>query len=147
MGLGLERTRDAVKALGVANNGIVNEDKAALVRKLIAKSIARENQTPDNCFDHKKAELEFRAELYRLDEQLAREANTGASARAKDQLGKLKSPDQIQVIFEVVGPYPLAEACLEVIPADQRVSLFRGRYCHWCGEVDHRGNCTCMRDD
>jgi hypothetical protein len=144
----LERSRDAGIVLGIVNDGLCGEEQRQAVRKLIAKSIARENQIPDSCFEDKKAELQYRAELYRYEENLIRQASTEESAvKIRVEMAKLKSRQQLDVIFNLINPFPLAEACLEVIPADQRIALFRGRYCRHCGEVDHHGTCTCMRDE
>lgn len=144
----LERSRDAGRVLGIVNDGLCGDEQQQTIRKLITKSIARENRIPDNAFEDKKAELEYRAELYRYEETLIRQASAQeSSVKIRVEMKKLKDHQQLDVIFSLINPFPLAEACLEKMPADHRVSLWRGRYCPHCGEVDHHSTCTCMRDD
>jgi hypothetical protein len=144
----LERSRDAGKVLGLVNDGLCGPEQQETIRKLIAKSVDRENRIPDDCFEDKKAELNYRAELYRLEENLIRQASAEeSSVKIRVEMKKLKDHQQLDIILSLIHPFPLAEACLEKLSANERMALFRNRYCRWCGEVEHSGTCTCMRDD
>ena len=117
------------------------------IEELVCRSVARENATAN--LDAKRDELALRADLYELADILGHmpTAARGDQARLIATLRALKGHQKINVFFDVMSPFALAEACLEVLPSEQRVALFHDRYCWHCGEVDHHGACTCSQDN
>lgn len=146
----LDRAKDATEALTIANDATPGADKECKIEQLILRSIGRENATHDDACEAKRAELHLRAELYRLQDLLRRKPEAAKGSTPEHlilALRALNGREQLDIIYNVIPPFPLAEACLEQMPADQCMALFNGRYCKRCGEVDHHYSCTCPRDE